>query len=69
MTRCQSRWVNVIIITIVIILRFPTLLPSLYNSDEGYYGIIANDTLTGTLYRRPWTRSRRHQPIASPSSK
>lgn len=52
MTRCQSRWVNVIIITIVVILRFPTLLPSLYNADEGYYGIIANDTLDGgTLYR------------------
>src|SRR5438552_5319242 len=51
MTRCQSRWVNVIIITIVVILRFPTLLPSLYNADEGYYGIIANDTLDGgTLY-------------------
>src|SRR5215469_430627 len=52
MTRCQSRWVNVIIITIVVILRFPTLLPSLYNADEGYYGIIANDTLDGgTLYQ------------------
>ena len=25
MTRCQSRWVNVIIIALVIILRFPTL--------------------------------------------
>jgi 4-amino-4-deoxy-L-arabinose transferase-like glycosyltransferase len=52
MTRCQSRWVNVIIVTIVVILRFPTLLPSLYNADEGYYGIIANDTLDGgTLYQ------------------
>ncbi|HTD88438.1 MAG TPA: glycosyltransferase family 39 protein, partial [Candidatus Binatia bacterium] len=52
MTRRQSRWVNVIIIALVIILRLPTLLPSLYNSDEGYYGIIANDTLDGgTLYR------------------
>ena len=52
MTRCQSRWVNVIIIAIVVILRFPTLLPSLYNADEGYYGIIANDTLDGgTFYR------------------
>ena len=52
MTRCQSHWVNVIIITLVVILRFPTVLPSLYNSDEGYYGIIANDTLDGgTLYR------------------
>src|SRR5436305_11958304 len=52
MTRCQSRWVNVIIIALVVILRLPTLLPSLYNSDEGYYGIIANDTLDGgTFYR------------------
>jgi 4-amino-4-deoxy-L-arabinose transferase-like glycosyltransferase len=52
MTRCQSRWVSVIIIALVVILRLPTLLPSLYNSDEGYYGIIANDTLDGgTFYR------------------
>jgi len=52
MTRSQSRWVNVIIIAIVVILRSPTLLPSLYNGDEGYYGIIANDTLDGgTFYR------------------
>jgi 4-amino-4-deoxy-L-arabinose transferase-like glycosyltransferase len=52
MTRRQSRWVNAIIIALVVILRLPTLLPSLYNSDEGYYGIIANDTLDGgTVYR------------------
>jgi 4-amino-4-deoxy-L-arabinose transferase-like glycosyltransferase len=52
MTRSQTRWVNVIIIAIVVILRSPTLLPSMYNSDEGYYGIIANDTLDGgTVYR------------------
>jgi len=52
MTRCQSRWITVIIVAVVVILRLPTLLPSLYNSDEGYYGIIANDTLDGgTLYR------------------
>ncbi len=52
MTRRQSRWVNVIIISIVVILRLPTLLPSLYNDDEGYYGTIANDTLDGgTFYR------------------
>src|SRR5437867_7134086 len=52
MTRRQSRWVNVIIIALVVILRLPTLLPSLYNSDEGYYGIIAHDTLDGgTFYR------------------
>src|SRR5256886_13000320 len=52
MTRCQSRWVSVIIVAHVVILRLPTLLPSLYNSDEGYYGIIANDTLDGgTFYR------------------
>src|SRR5215471_17907875 len=52
MTRSQSRWVNVIIIALVVILRSPTLLPSLYNGDEGYYGIIADDTLDGgTVYR------------------
>src|SRR5262249_16470663 len=47
MTRCQSRWVTVIIIALVIILRSPTLLPSMYVSDEGYYGTIANDILDG----------------------
>src|SRR6266513_3037561 len=47
MTRSQSRWVNVIIIGLVVVLRLPTLLPSLYNGDEGYYGTIANDILDG----------------------
>ena len=47
MTRYQSRLVTVVIIAIVVILRSPTLLPSLYTGDEGYYGIIANDTLDG----------------------
>ena len=47
MTRSQSRWVNVIIIGLVVILRLPTLWPSLYNGDEGYYGTIANDILDG----------------------
>jgi hypothetical protein len=47
MTRGQSRWVTVIIIALVIILRLPTLFPSLYNPDEGYYGTIANDMLDG----------------------
>ena len=47
MTRCQSRWVSVVIIGLVVILRLPTLLPSLYNGDEGYYGIIASDTPDG----------------------
>src|SRR5881396_2546523 len=52
MTRCQSRWVNVIIIALVVILRAPTLLPSMYTSDEGYYGTIANDILDGgAVYR------------------
>src|SRR5499433_706863 len=52
MTRCQSRWVTVIIIALVIILRAPTLLPSMYTTDEGYYGTIANDILDGgTVYR------------------
>jgi hypothetical protein len=52
MTRSQSRWVNLIIVALVVILRLPTLLPSLYNSDEGYYGIIANDTLDGGMFYR-----------------
>ena len=47
MTRYQTRWVNVIIIALVVILRLPTLLPSMYESDEGYYGTIANDILDG----------------------
>src|SRR5438093_3679970 len=52
MTRCQSRWVNVIIIALVVLLSAPTLLPSLYTTDEGYYGTIAIDMLDGgTVYR------------------
>src|SRR5213594_1837540 len=52
MTRCQSRWVNVIIIALVVILRLPTLLPSMYISDESYYGTGANEILDGgTVYR------------------
>src|SRR5436190_17020844 len=52
MTRCQTRWVNVIIIAIVVILRAPTLLPSMYTSDEAYYATIANDILDGgAVYR------------------
>src|SRR5438067_10638931 len=47
MTRCQSRWVNLVIIALVVILRAPTLLPALYTTDEGYYGTIANDILDG----------------------
>jgi 4-amino-4-deoxy-L-arabinose transferase-like glycosyltransferase len=47
MTRCQSRWVNLVIIALVVILRAPTLLPSTYATDEGYYGTIANDILDG----------------------
>src|ERR1700752_2707351 len=47
MTRSQSRWINVVIIALVVILRSPTLLPSMYVSDEGYYGTIANDILDG----------------------
>src|SRR5438046_9064580 len=51
MTRCQSRWINAVIIALVVILRAPTLLPSLYTTDEGYYGTIANDILdVGTGY-------------------
>src|SRR5437870_10525183 len=52
MTRCESRWVNVVIIALVVILRSPTLLPSMYLGDEAYYGTIANDILDGgTVYR------------------
>src|SRR5437764_13854561 len=47
MTRCQARWINAVIIALVVILRAPTLLPSLYTTDEGYYGTIANDILDG----------------------
>jgi 4-amino-4-deoxy-L-arabinose transferase-like glycosyltransferase len=47
MTRCQNRWINVVIIAVVVILRAPTLFPSLYTTDEGYYGTIANDILDG----------------------
>src|SRR5438067_10376411 len=47
MTRCESRWVNVVIIALVVILRSPTLLPSMYLIDEAYYGTIANDILDG----------------------
>src|SRR2546430_14017155 len=51
MTRSESRWVNVVIIALVVILRSPTLLPSMYLGDEGYYGTIANDILDGgTVY-------------------
>jgi len=49
--------VNVIIITIVVILRFPRSC-TLYNADEGYYGIIANDTLDAVRFTTPWIRSR-----------
>src|SRR5262249_33719978 len=51
MNRAQSRWVNVIVIAVVVTLRSPTLLPSMYVSDEAYYGTIANDILDGgTVY-------------------
>src|SRR5207249_9722082 len=52
MTQRQSRWVNVVIIALVVILRAPTLLPSTYTTDEAYYGTIANDILDGgAVYR------------------
>src|SRR5262245_1955989 len=47
MTRSQSRWINVIIITLVVILRAPTLLPSISLTDEDYYSTIASDILDG----------------------
>jgi hypothetical protein len=52
MTRCQSRWVNVVIIALVLILRSPTLLPSMYTGDEGYYSTIADDILDGGVVYR-----------------
>src|ERR1043166_554276 len=52
MTRCQSRCVNTAIIALVVILRAPTLLPSMYTIDEAYYSTIASDMLDGgTVYR------------------
>ena len=52
MTRRQSLWVNMVIIALVVILRAPTLLPSMYTIDEAYYSTIAIDMLDGgTVYR------------------
>src|SRR5216117_3839704 len=52
MTRGQDGWVNAVIIALVIILRAPTLFPSLYTIDEAYYSTIAIDMLDGgTVYR------------------
>jgi hypothetical protein len=52
MTRWQARWVDVVIIAVVVILRAPTLLPSMYSIDEAYYATIANDMLDGgAVYR------------------
>lgn len=52
MSRRESRWVNVIIIALVVILRSPTLLPSMFNADEGYYGTIAEEILDGGIVYR-----------------
>jgi len=49
LTRHQSRWVTVVILAIIVILRSPSLLPSLHNGDEAYYGIIANAALDGGI--------------------
>ena len=52
MTRRQDRWINAVIIVLVVILRAPTLLPSMYTADEAYYATIANDMLGGgAVYR------------------
>ena len=52
MTRRQSRWVNVVIIALVVTLRAPTLVPSMYTIDEAYYSTIASDMLDGgAVYR------------------
>ena len=47
MTHRQSSWFTGIIILLVVVLRSPTLLPSMYLIDEAYYGTIANDILDG----------------------
>ena len=47
MTRCQNRWINAVIIALVVILRGPTLLPSMSLTDEDYYSTIASDILDG----------------------
>ena len=47
MTKRQSRWVNIVIIALVVILRGPTLLPSMSLTDEDYYSTIASDILDG----------------------
>ena len=52
MTGRESRWITVVIIALVVILRAPTLLPSVCLvglTDEGYYGTIADDILDGGL--------------------
>src|SRR5215813_3608634 len=52
MTRRQDRGINAVIIVLVVILRAPTLLPSMYTVDEAYYATIANDMLDGgAVYR------------------
>ena len=52
MTRRESRWVNVIIIALVVILRSPTLPPSMFNVDEAYYGTFAEEILDGGIVYR-----------------
>src|SRR5215472_4520584 len=47
MTRRQSRWVNVVIVALVVILRGPTLLPSMSLTDEDFYSTMASDILDG----------------------
>ena len=47
MMRRESRWVNVVIIALVLILRGPTLLPSMSLTDEDFYSTIASDILDG----------------------
>ena len=52
MTPRESRCITALIIALVVILRAPTLLPSLCLvplADEEYYGTIANDILDGGL--------------------
>ena len=60
MTRRESRWITVVIIALVVILRAPTLLPSMYIVDEAYYGTIADDILDGGLVYHTAVDTKRH---------
>src|SRR3989454_5754384 len=52
MTRRESRWVNVVIIALVVIRRSTPLLPSMYLGAEAYYDPTATDILDGGTVSR-----------------